>query len=93
VDQQISISANFRNYQQTAQPYAIIVQVIDKDGITTDLSWITGVAEPAGNANTSRSITLGSAGDYSVKIFVWNGVSQAPSALSDVTGRTFTVTN
>jgi hypothetical protein len=91
--QQLSISANFRNYQQTAQPYAIIVQVIDKDGITTDLSWITGVADGGGNANTSRSLTLGSAGEYSVKVFVWDGVSMAPSALSEVTSRNLIVTN
>jgi hypothetical protein len=91
--QQLSISADFRNYQQVAQPYAIIVQVIDKDGLTTEISWITGVADGGGSANTSRSLTLGQAGEYSVKIFVWDGVSMAPSALSEVTSRTFIVTN
>lgn len=93
VGEQISISANFRNYQQVAQPYAIIIQVVDKDGFTTDLSWITGTADVGGAANTSRSLTLGAAGDYTVKVFVWNGVSAAPTPLSEVTSKTFTVTN
>jgi hypothetical protein len=89
VGQQVNIAATFHNYQDVAQNYAMIVQVIDKDGFTTDLGWVTGTVDAGKDVDGSRSWTIGAAGDYTVKIYVWNGVSGAPIPLSEVTAKSF----
>lgn len=90
--QQVSITSSFKNYQQGSQTYAFIVQVIDKDGSTTDLSWQTGKLEGGQTATLSRSWTVGDAGVYQIKVFIWNSVTQAPVPLSQGSSATFSVT-
>lgn len=88
--QQVNIAATFHNYQDMPQSYAIIIQVLDQNGYTTDLSWVTGMADAGTNADGSRSWTVPAQGDYSVKIFVWDGVTTTPTPLSEITEKTFT---
>ena len=90
--QQVTISTSFKNYQQGVQDYAIIVQVIDSDGFTTDIGWSAGKLEGGASTQASRSWTTDEPGSYTVKLFVWNGVSQAPTPLSEVTTKNFVVT-
>lgn len=87
--QQVSISATYHNYQQVSQDYAMIIQIVDQDGFTTDLSWATGTVDSGKNVDGSRSWTVEEPGSYTVKIFVWNGVSNSPIALSQVTSNYF----
>jgi hypothetical protein len=88
--QQLSLMAGFKNYQTVDQDYAIIFQVIDEDGFTSDIGWVTGTLAPGEDTEASRSWTVGAEGNYTVKIFVWNGVSDLPTPLSEVTQKSFT---
>lgn len=91
VGQQISIDASFRNFQETTQPYAIIIQVVNEDGFTTDIGWTQGSLEPGKGAEASRSWTIEERGNYTIKIFVWNAVSDGPTPLSEVAQKNFSV--
>lgn len=91
VGQQVAISTSFHNFQENPQPYAIIIQVVDENGFTIDLSWAQGVLERGQGTETSRSWTAEERGNYSINIFVWNGVSGAPIPLSEVTQKNFSV--
>jgi hypothetical protein len=88
--QQVTLNAGFKNFQTTNQDYAIIFQVIDKDGFTSDIGWVTGTLPPGEDTEASRSWTVGPTGNYTIKIFVWDGVSDLPVPLSEVTEKGFT---
>jgi hypothetical protein len=88
--QQVSLMAEFRNFQTAEQDYAIIFQVINEDGFTEDIGWVTGTLASGDDTQASRSWTIGAEGNYTVKIFVWNGVSELPTPLSQVTEKSFT---
>lgn len=88
--QQVSLMASFHNAQTVAQDYAIIFQVIDEDGFTSDIGWVTGTLASGQGTDASRSWTIGDEGDYTIRIFVWNGVSDLPTPLSEVTDKSFT---
>lgn len=87
--QQVSISASFKNYQQTPQNYAIIIQVVDQNGFTTDIGWVTGTVDAGKTADSARSWTPETAGNYAIKIFVWDNVSSSPVPLSETTTKYF----
>lgn len=89
--EQITIGTTFKNYQKGEQSYAIIIQVINSDGYTTDIGWVQGKLAAGETTSASRSWTAGESGSYTVKMFVWNGVSGAPTPLSVVTDRVFAV--
>lgn len=73
VGQQISIGSTFTNQQQTPQSYAFIVVIADQDGYVVDIIWQEGVAASGQTVDVSTSWTPQSGGDYTVKIFVWDG--------------------
>jgi hypothetical protein len=89
VGQQVSISATFKNYQQVAQNYAIIIQVVDQNGFTTDTGWVTGTVDAGQTVDNARSWTPDAAGNYTIKIFVWDNVSSSPVPLSETTTKYF----
>ena len=85
VGQQISISGTIVNHQQTSQNYAYIVQISDTDDVVADISWQQASVESGHTSKISTSWIPQEAGIYTVKIFVWDGVSDSPLLLSDVT--------
>jgi hypothetical protein len=87
--QQVSINASFKNYQQTPQDYAMIIQVVDQNGFTTDIGWVTGTVNAGEIADSARSWTPETAGNYTIKIFVWDNVSTNPVPLSEITTKYF----
>lgn len=89
--QQVTITSAFKNYQSSSQNYAMIVQVLDKDGITTDIGWVTGTLASGETAQTSKLWTTGEPGSYTVKMFVWDGINGAPLPLFDTTTKYFVV--
>ena len=89
VGQQVSINASFKNYQQTPQDYAMIIQVVDQNGFTTDIGWVTGTVDAGKTADSARSWTPETAGNYTIKIFVWDNVSTSPVPLSEITTKYF----
>lgn len=88
---QLSIDTSFKNYQQSSQAYAIIIQVIDSSGFTADVGWVTGTLASGETAVASRSWVAADPDNYTVRIFVWDGISQVPTALSIVTDKPLSV--
>ncbi|MGI0006313.1 MAG: hypothetical protein ACREAI_07850, partial [Nitrososphaera sp.] len=89
--EQITIATSFKNYQQSEQSYAMIIQIVDSEGFTADLGWVTGNLTSGQTANSTRSWTA-EQGSHTVEMFVWDDVDQAPTPLSVVTTKTFEVT-
>ncbi|MGH9988479.1 MAG: hypothetical protein ACRD8W_31475, partial [Nitrososphaeraceae archaeon] len=92
INQQVSVSAEFANYQRAPQDYAFIVQVIDANGFITDISWQQGTLEGGRATDVSTLWTPKAEGTYTVKIFIWNSISAAPEPLSQVIVKTIPVT-
>lgn len=89
--QQVMITTTFKNYQLSSQNYAVIIQIINQDGYTTDMGWVTGKLDSGATTQASRSWTTEEAGSYTAKLFVWDGVSGSPTPLSEVTTKNFVV--
>ncbi len=89
--EQITISTAFRNWQQVVQDYAVIIQIENSQGITRDIDWTTGNLEAGETASASKSWTPEEEDTYTVKIFVWDSVDQAPTPLTDVTSKRLVV--
>jgi hypothetical protein len=89
--QQVQIVSTLENRQGTPQNLAYIVQISDEKGAVLDLE-IQSASTDAG-----QTITLGrswmplSSGSYTVKVFVWDGINEAPSPLAPATERTITI--
>jgi YVTN family beta-propeller protein len=85
VGQQVSISATLTNRQQVAQDYAFIVQITDEDGEVVFIGWQNGNIGGGAMTDVSISWTPGQAGEYTVRIFVWDGLQVPAQPLSTVT--------
>ncbi len=86
VGQQVTISAILSNHQETEQDYAFIVQITDEDGFVVYISWQQGTIGGGQSATVSTVWTPDAAGQYSVTIFVWDGIgTTTPDPLSTVT--------
>ncbi len=83
--QQVVISATLSNHQQVAQDYAFIVQVTDEDGAVVFIGWQEGNIGSGQAADISLSWTPEQAGNYTVKIFVWDELQIPAQPLSTVT--------
>ena len=81
VDYQVQITADLTNNQKRDQPFAYLVQIQNKDGVTISLSWIAGSLEPGQSMNPSQSWTPIEIGRCNAQIFVWESVDN-PDALS-----------
>ncbi|WP_415280918.1 hypothetical protein [Candidatus Nitrososphaera sp. FF02] len=79
--QQAMLVGSFENKQGQPQDYAVIFQVIDEDGITRDIGWLTGSLESLETFEGSRSWTPDDAGNYTVRILIWNSI-EAPVPLT-----------
>jgi hypothetical protein len=60
------------------------VQTVNEDGFATDLSWQLSVIESGRSAELSRAWIPEESGTYTVKIFIWDSMSESPTALSEV---------
>ena len=81
VNKQVQISADVTNGLNRDQQFAYIVQILDKNGVVVQLSWLTGTLTASQSLNPSQSWTPTSTGDYTAQIFVWSGINN-PDALS-----------
>lgn len=91
VGQQLQISSTITNALNQHQPYAFIVQVVDKEGFTASVSWVEGHLDPGQTLQPSRSWTPNSSGTYKVQVFVWNGIDRTPEPLADKVERDMSV--
>ncbi len=92
VNQQVSVSADFTNYQQNNQTYAFIVQVVAPEGYVTDLRWQEGTLGSGQTTDLSTSVSLDKAGVYKVQIFILDGLGHSPKILSEPVVKNLRVT-
>lgn len=80
-NKQVQITADVTNGLDRDQSFAYIVQVLDKNGVVIQLSWLTGTLSAGQSLNPSQSWTPTMPGNYTAQIFVWSGIDN-PDALS-----------
>ncbi len=90
-NKQVQIAADVTNGLDRDQPFAYIVQVLDKNGVVIQLSWLTGTLSAGQSLNPSQSWTATVPGTYTAQIFVWSGINN-PDALSPPLVMKITVT-
>jgi hypothetical protein len=69
----------------------MIIQIEDPQGFTADLGWVTGSLAAGETTDASRSWTALEPGQYTVEMFAWDKVDEAPTPLSEVTTETISV--
>ena len=82
--EQIGIGSTFKNYQRGTQNYAYIVQIVDNDGFTIAVNYQTGSVSAGQTTAISTSWMAEESGVYTIKVFVWDGLGDAPVPLSEV---------
>jgi hypothetical protein len=85
VDQQIQITADITNNQETSQKFAYLVQVKDKNNFVVKLVWFSGELNPHQEWSPSVSWIPKKSGEFIAEIFVWEGFPVNHKALSDYT--------
>jgi hypothetical protein len=83
VGQELSITSTLSNHQQGQQRYYFIVLIIDEDGFAVDIAWQEGTVESGQVADLSISWMPEGDGNYTVKLFVWDGFEN-PLPLSNM---------
>ena len=91
--EQVTIQSTISNRQSgVPQPYAWIVQVVDKNGITVSLEMQEGSLDPGQSATLSILWTAeGEPGMYTIHMFTWNTIGDNPSPLSELHVRSLQV--
>jgi hypothetical protein len=89
--QNIQIATTLQNRQATPQNLAYIVQISDKHGAVIDLEIQSASIDAGQTITLGKSWMPSSDGSYTIKVFVWDGVNEAPSPLAPVTERTITI--
>ena len=90
VGNQIMITADISNNQNTQQSFAYLTQVKDEHQAVISLSWLTGSLSPSQSFPPAQSWTPTESGLYVIEIFVWESIDN-PEALSPPLSMTVTV--
>jgi hypothetical protein len=81
VDEMAMVKADLTNKLNKDQPFAYIVQIQDKDGVTVSMSVLTGSLRPAQSFNAGISWIPVTSGTYTATVFVWSSL-MSPTSLS-----------
>ena len=81
VGNQIMITADVTNSQNTQQPFVYLTQVKNIDNTVVSLSWLTGSLSPRQSFSPTQSWTSTETGLYTIEVFVWKSIDN-PEALS-----------
>lgn len=81
VGNQIMVTADVTNNQNTSQSFAYITQIKNEKQVVISLSWLTGSLSPRQSLSPAQSWTPTEPGLYTVEIFVWESIDN-PDALS-----------
>ena len=90
IDQQVQLTADLANGQDSEQSFAYLVQVQNSDGVTVSLAWITGSLSSGQSFSPALSWIPTEAGSYTATAFVWESVDN-PTALSPPVSTTVNV--
>jgi len=82
VNQQVQITADVTNNQETTQDFVFIVQIKNDENVIISLGWITGSLNPNQLLSPALSWTPNHSGSYLAEIFVWESLTNQ-DALSE----------
>ena len=82
VNQQVQITADVTNNQETAQDFVFIVQIKNDENVIISLGWITGSLNSKQLLSPALSWTPDHSGSYLAEIFVWESLTNQ-DALSE----------
>jgi len=74
VNQQVQITADVTNNQETAQDFVFIVQIKNDENVVISLGWITGSLNSKQLLSPALSWTPDYSGSYLAEIFVWESL-------------------
>ena len=75
VNQQVQITADVTNNQETSQDFIFIVQIKNDENIIISLGWITGSLNPKQALSPALSWIPDQSGSYLAEIFVWESLA------------------
>lgn len=78
---QIMITADVSNSQNTQQSFAYLTQIKNENHVVISLSWLSGSLSPRQSLSPAQSWTPTESGLYIIEIFVWESIDN-PEALS-----------
>jgi hypothetical protein len=78
---QIMITADVSNSQNTQQSFAYLTQIKNENHVVISLSWLSGSLSPRQSLSPAQSWTPTESGLYFIEIFVWESIDN-PEALS-----------
>jgi len=82
VNQQVQITADVTNNQETTQDFIFIVQIKNDENVIISLGWITGSLNSKQSLSPALSWTPDHSGSYLAEIFVWESLTNQ-DALSE----------
>jgi len=82
VNQQISISTDFSNDQNTSQTFAYILQITDSDNVVQSISFVTGMLGSGQTLEQTLSWIPQTEGTFTASTFLWDDLNDPQSALS-----------
>ena len=82
VNQQVQITADVTNNQETTQDFIFIVQIKNNENVIISLGWITGSLNSKQSLSPALSWTPDHSGSYLAEIFVWESLTNQ-DALSE----------
>ena len=77
VGQKLNFVTEISNKDQQSQSYSYIIQVRDENNSIVDLRWISGKVDPTKTNTVTIPWEPILLGDYTVEIFVWDGIDSA----------------
>jgi len=77
VGQKLNFVTEISNTDQQSQSYSYIIQVRDENNSIVDLRWINGKVDPTKTNTVTIPWEPILPGDYTVEIFVWDGIDSA----------------
>ncbi|MEX0764050.1 MAG: peptidase [Nitrosopumilaceae archaeon] len=77
VGQKLNFVTEISNKDQQSQSYSYIIQVRDENNSVVDLRWISGKVDPTKTNTVTIPWEPILPGDYTVEIFVWDGIDSA----------------
>ncbi len=76
-NQQVQISADVINKQTTSQTFVYIVQILDNNGLTHKLTWISASLNSQQTLSPAISWTPTRPGTYTAQMYVWDSIKDA----------------
>ncbi len=83
-NQQVQISADVINKQGTPQNFVYIVQILDGNGVTMKLTWISASLNPQQSLSPAISWNPAKPGTYTAQIYVWDSIKDAAALAQQI---------